>query len=80
MTFEQVEFNFESKKGTGEGGEKMEWLKSTRESLGYTQIGFALKLGVSPRTYRAWESGYRKPAAHTMNWLKEKIAEIVENA
>lgn len=36
-------------------------VKAIRESLGQTQLEFAMMIGVSPATLRNWEQGRRQP-------------------
>lgn len=39
----------------------MEQMLILRRRMGWSQVEIAARLGFMPRTYIAWESGYRKP-------------------
>lgn len=49
-------------------------LAARREARGYTQEGFALELGLEPRTIRRWEQGTLKPQP----WRRHKIARALD--
>ena len=45
-------------------------LKKIRKELGLTQVGMAVKLGVSAQTVRMWEAGGMKPGKENEKKIK----------
>ncbi|WP_230655933.1 NadS family protein [Psychrobacter sp. I-STPA10] len=45
-------------------------VKSIREKTGLTQVEFANKLHISPRTLQNWEQGHRNPTGPAMTLIK----------
>lgn len=39
-----------------------QWLKSIRESKGYTQESLAKEIGIAKTTYSSYEQGHRQPS------------------
>lgn len=42
-------------------------LRGCRQALSLSQAAFAAELGVSPETYRVWDSARRQPPAHVLD-------------
>lgn len=54
-------------------------VKAVREKTGLSQVEFASKLNISPRTLQNWEQGHRNPtgAAVTLMRLLDKQPELL---
>ncbi len=54
-------------------------LRECRQAVSLSQAAFAAELGVSPETYRVWDSGRRPPPAHVLDRARAVVVHRVDD-